>query len=143
MQGQSLNKMEISARIKSAMKESGLTNRELASLLGVSEVTISKYVNGVSTPKNAYLTKLATVLNVSILWILTGFNKKENSVQDIFCSEIDDCNNYKDEVNYWKKRAIEAENNLDALRGHIMTLSGIVEPLNGIVIKMHGIIGEN
>lgn len=94
-----LNKKEIGERISLAIKESKLLAKDVASRLGVSEVTISKYSNGVSTPKNAYLTQLAKILNVSVTWILTG---EENVLPD-------------DSVD-WKMRALAAEKTLEQLK---------------------------
>lgn len=58
---------------------------------------MSKYVNGVSTPKNQYLITLAQQLNVSVSWLLTG---EEGS----------------SELEQWKRRAMEAENKLEMLK---------------------------
>ncbi len=58
---------------------------------------MSKYVNGVSTPKNAYLVDLARELNVSVSWLLSG---QEDQT----------------EVQMWRQRALEAESKLAMLQ---------------------------
>ena len=65
-----LNKGEIGERIALAIAQSGRRAKDIAGALGVTEVTISKYVHGVSTPKNAYLVELARELGVSVSWLL-------------------------------------------------------------------------
>lgn|GEM_PF-6413832 len=54
------------AKIRQLRKEKGLTQDELAKLLGVTNQAVSKWENGLSYPDVALLTKLAEVLGISI-----------------------------------------------------------------------------
>ena len=97
MSTKKLNVKEISLRISAALASSGKKSKDIAAACGISEVTMSKYVNGVSTPKNQYLIALAQQLNVSVSWLLTG--KEEGS-----------------ELEQWKRRALEAEHKLKLVK---------------------------
>ncbi len=110
MARKNLKKTEISARISEAVARSGRKAKDIAAALGISEVTMSKYVNGVSTPKNDYLIDLAQELNVSVSWLLGGDDDSGESLGEPSCSE-------------WKARALAAENKLAALRQVIPLIS--------------------
>lgn len=53
-------------RIKEVLKEKGLTGKELAEKIDVSEMTISNIVKGSTFPKPENLLKIAEVLDVDI-----------------------------------------------------------------------------
>lgn len=53
-------------RLKEVLKEKGTTSKELSELLGISETSISRIINGTQTPKLETLLNIATVLNVDI-----------------------------------------------------------------------------
>lgn len=118
MASEKLKKKETSARISEALARSGRKAKEVAASLGVSEVTMSKYVNGVSTPKNDYLIALARELNVSVSWLLGGDD--EIMPQDGEPSYAE-----------WKRRALEAEKKLEVLRGVIP----MINEVNNILTK--------
>jgi transcriptional regulator with XRE-family HTH domain len=60
-------------RIKARRKELGLTQVELARLLGINQSSLSELENGESQmPKSDNLMKLAKVPRVSQAWIMTG-----------------------------------------------------------------------
>ena len=103
MARENLKKKEISSRIALAVERSGRKAKDIAAALGVSEVTMSKYVNGVSTPKNDYLLNLAQELNVSVSWLLSG---------DDGGYVVAGAPSYEE----WKRRAIEAEKKLENLK---------------------------
>lgn len=97
MSTQKITKEEVSARISSALHASGKKAKDVANACGITEVTMSKYVNGVSFPKNQYLVALARELNVTVSWVLTGLEETHES-------------------EYWKKRALSAESKLKHLK---------------------------
>lgn len=110
--------MEISARISEAVARSGRKAKDIAASLGVSEVTMSKYVNGVSTPKNDYLIALACELNVSVSWLLGGDDEIMPPNGEPSYAE-------------WKRRALDAEKKLEVLRGVIP----MINEVNNILSK--------
>ena len=58
--------MTISMRLKCALDNSGYTQRELSEMTGITDVTISRYVNGLRVPKVTNLKKIADALGVGI-----------------------------------------------------------------------------
>lgn len=68
-----MNKKEIvSERIKKAMSMRGISAADLSAKSGVSEPSISQYVNAKHAPDNRAAGKLAEVLKVSPIWLM-GF----------------------------------------------------------------------
>lgn len=118
MASKKLNKKEISLRISEAIERSGRKAKEIAIAIGISEVTMSKYANGVSTPKNDYLVSLAKELNVSVSWILSGEEMTADGEEVASFAE-------------WKRRALEAEKKLEILRKVIP----MVNEVNNILTK--------
>lgn len=57
-------------RIKKLIEESGITQRDLAQDIGVTESTISKYLSGERTPNGDILLNLATALNTTSDYLL-------------------------------------------------------------------------
>lgn len=55
-----------SYRLKTAIKSSGLKQKEIAKRMGVSEITISRYCAGTQAPSTANLHLLSSILNVPI-----------------------------------------------------------------------------
>jgi len=60
------------SRIKKARKEQGLSQRQLASMVGISANNISFWERGVNQPTARNLKKLSDSLNVSIDWLENG-----------------------------------------------------------------------
>lgn len=65
-----------SERLKKAMSHRNMTQKELAVKTIISEVTISRYVNGQRTPKAKTIAKIAEALNVSSDYLL-GIDKSK------------------------------------------------------------------
>lgn len=58
-------------RLKKAIKEAGLTQKELSEILRIHQETITNYVKG-TIPRADILLKIAEILNVSPAWLLNG-----------------------------------------------------------------------
>lgn len=56
----------LSENLKNIMKEKGITSKELAERVGVSQVHISYILNNKRDPSIDLLEKIATILNVSV-----------------------------------------------------------------------------
>lgn len=69
-----VNKKEISQRIHQIMGEIGVTQQELADLLGISQPAISLYLKGRVPPADVLL-QIARLGETTVEWLLTG--KKE------------------------------------------------------------------
>lgn len=110
MQEKNYQNAKFSARLKEAIQASGLTQRELASKTGISEVSISRYVKGSQRPTRAALFMLASHLNITTSYLL-GDDADEQSVADA----IQDDNSLPETHDNWKQRALAAEQKLQHL----------------------------
>lgn len=64
--------IDIHDRIRSKRKELMLTQNQVAKILGISRVSVTKWENGNSKPDGEHLHLLANVLNCSAEWLLYG-----------------------------------------------------------------------
>ena len=62
--------MNIGARILPLMKKKGMTQRELANQIGVTETSISRYISGARMPKANIVVDMADALNTTTDYIL-------------------------------------------------------------------------
>lgn len=75
-------------RLQKIINKKDITQRELAKLTGVTEVTISRYLSGERKPRIEIISKIAEVLNVSIDYLLgnsdnpTPIDQKEPSIDE-------------------------------------------------------------
>jgi len=67
-----MKKSTLGGRIDSARTAQGLTSSQLASRLGVLTKTIRNWQSDRSEPRTNKLVTLAGVLNVSVMWLMTG-----------------------------------------------------------------------
>lgn len=80
--------MDIGHKIKTLREKKGLSQKELAQLLNISQAAVSQFENGSSPPKITTLEKIALVLNTNIQELL-GWNKTQ-SIQDNLSNLPDD-----------------------------------------------------
>jgi transcriptional regulator with XRE-family HTH domain len=59
-------------RVAGAREAAGMTQAQLARRLGIKKTTLLGWENDVSEPRANKLSMLAGLLNVSIIWLLTG-----------------------------------------------------------------------
>lgn len=59
-------------RVAGAREATGMTQSQLARRLGVKKVTLNGWEQDMSEPRANKLSMLAGLLNVSIIWLLTG-----------------------------------------------------------------------
>jgi transcriptional regulator with XRE-family HTH domain len=62
--------MEFGQRLKIAIQKQGISQQELAKAIGVSEKSVSLYINNKSMPALITLEKIAKTLNASADWLL-------------------------------------------------------------------------
>lgn len=62
--------MNIGPRILTLLKKKGMTQRELANQIGVTEVSISRYISGQRVPKANIVVYMADALNTTTDYIL-------------------------------------------------------------------------
>ena len=66
-----------SDRISQRMKELGLQHKDLVAATGASKGTVTNWINGVNSPTNERLIKLAQALKTTSSWLLTGNSTPE------------------------------------------------------------------
>ena len=71
-----MNDYEFGNLLLQLRTKSGLTQKELADLLQISDKTISKWETGVSKPTTDTLKQLATIFNVEVSTLLDSCPKK-------------------------------------------------------------------
>lgn len=62
----------IGTRLAQLLKSHGMTQRALADAVGVSEVSVSRYIRGDRTPRAPILTKIARKLHTTADYLLSG-----------------------------------------------------------------------
>lgn len=72
----------IGLRIKKLLERENLSQRELASAIGSSESTISRYIQNKRVPYGDTLTRLAKALNTTSDYLLTGKEETEQPLND-------------------------------------------------------------
>lgn len=96
MQDKILQNGKISANLKAAILAKGYNQNRLAEEAKISYVTISRYMSGERIPGTMELYRMAQALDTSMEMILTGEQKKADSI--------------------WKERAERAEKKLAQLQ---------------------------
>ena len=81
-----MNDNHLGIRLADLLKRNGLTQRELAKRTGISESTISRYVNENRVPTNSAIINLSNVLHTTSDYLL-GLEEKENVKEYDFESE--------------------------------------------------------
>lgn len=66
-------KLNLGERIKQKLDELGMSQRELAQAVKITEVSMSRYINNDRTPKGPLISQIARALGVSCDWLL-GYN---------------------------------------------------------------------
>ncbi|MCW1051357.1 helix-turn-helix transcriptional regulator [Streptococcus anginosus] len=74
-------------RLKALRKEAGLTQKELADKLNISQAAYAQWENGVKKPARENLTTLANILDTSIDYLLDNTNS-EHPEDDLSNVEI-------------------------------------------------------
>ena len=76
-------KCELTAkRLREAMNDIGIKQRELADQAKIHETSVSQYVNGTHAPSNISAGKLAEVLGVSPVWLM-GYDVPKREVPTV------------------------------------------------------------
>ena len=72
-----MNKNNLGGRIANLLKKSGLTQRELANKVGVTEVSMSRYVSGGRIPKGPIIANIANALHTTADYLLGTGEKSD------------------------------------------------------------------
>lgn len=106
-----MNQQAIGKFIAKKRKEKNLTQEQLASKLGLSNKTISKYETGRSMPDYAIITNLCQILDITIGELING---------------QEDGDNTKDQLMDLLKRIQELEKQKDMLLGIVILVMAMV-----------------
>ena len=68
------------SRLDQARKEKGLTQRELANKVGVTEVSMSRYINGTRVPSGPIVVNIAKALGISVDYLVGTSNVKKRQI---------------------------------------------------------------
>ena len=69
---------ETAKRINEAMEDRHISAKELSDKTGVSQASLSQYMNGSHSPSNISAQKIGLVLNVNPMWLM-GFDVGKNA----------------------------------------------------------------
>jgi len=78
-----VNQIKIGKFLKGLRKEKGITQEQLAEILGISNRTISRWETGNNMPDISLLVEIAEFFDVSILEIINGERNKEKMNEEI------------------------------------------------------------
>lgn len=92
-----MNQIKIGQYLKKLRSQRGLTQAELAELVGVSDRSVSRWENGVSLPDISIIAWLADYYDVDISDIIKGQNKEEIIMQDETKEAVENVIAYTDE----------------------------------------------
>lgn len=74
---------KIGDRILSLLKQSGYSQKELASMVGVTEAAMSRYLKNEREPKIEVVANLATALNTTVDYLISG-RSESNTFDDVY-----------------------------------------------------------
>ena len=73
---------QFNERLQQAISRSGMTQKELAEKVGITEAAVSHYLKGDRMPRSAVAVKLADVLNMSVDELMRG--NTETSFDEVY-----------------------------------------------------------
>lgn len=59
-------------RLRASIRSSGLKQKELAKMIGISEISMSRYCSGSQKPPMDTIAAISRILNVSVQWLVNG-----------------------------------------------------------------------
>ncbi|WP_195487321.1 helix-turn-helix domain-containing protein [Streptococcus parasanguinis] len=75
--------MEFSERLKKLRKDTGLTQVDVASKLGISQQAYASWERGIKKPTQENLVRLAQILNVSVDYIVGNLQETSDELDNI------------------------------------------------------------
>ena len=71
-------------RLNKLVHDCPYTQRELAKMVGVTESAMSQYLSGDREPKSGIIANLATALNTTTAYLISGVEPKEVGFDEIY-----------------------------------------------------------
>ena len=79
-----MSKEETGRRIRTLLKSSGMSQRELAERVGATESAVSKYISGEREPRAEVLANIATALGTTVEYLLGKSEGQETPFGTIY-----------------------------------------------------------
>lgn len=98
--------MNFSERLKELRLEAGITQQELAEIIGVTEGAIRKYENNIGKPRNNNLERISKYFGVSVSYLLGESNVKSGSKIDEVMEKLN-VPRQEETLNFAKMKLIE------------------------------------
>lgn len=100
--------MEFAERLKKLRKDTGLTQVDVASKLGISQQAYASWERGVKKPTQDNLVKIAQVLNVSVDYLVGNSEEKLDELDNIeLLFRMNSKGLTEEEKNIFRKELIE------------------------------------
>lgn len=80
--------MTLGSRLKELREEKGMTQKDIAELLGISDVGLGNYERGVRNPDPDTLKRLSEIFNCSVDYLLGNTNKRKWDTETIAFSSV-------------------------------------------------------
>lgn len=98
-----MDKVLFGERIKHAREASGMSQKLMASRLGVKSVTVEKWESGKEGPRANRLQMIASLLNVPLLWLLAGSQQvpetgSEQTTAELLQQKLDEVNSRMEDL---------------------------------------------
>lgn len=139
--------INIGKLIEIKMAEKGLTQQQLANILGIKQQMISQWITGKSNPKTRTLNKIAKALNCSLKYFLNDNSQNsdlatnnivignKNNTTAIKSEEFD---TIKNEIKIYKKQLLLKEEKIENLKEKNIILNeklSVLEEKNKFLIE--------
>lgn len=82
-----MTKLQFGEILKNTLAEKRISQRELSALCGISEVTLSRYIQNERHPRITELIKIADALNVSTDYLL-GYEKNDMTKNNMSINDL-------------------------------------------------------
>jgi transcriptional regulator with XRE-family HTH domain len=101
-------------RLDAAREAKGLSLTSLAQKIGVAQETVEQWQGDVETPRANHIQLLAGMLNVSIVWLISGESNGTYNIQDTY-ERPTGINDALGEISHLKANLMAALNRLEKL----------------------------
>lgn len=108
-----MDQEKIGRFIADCRREKGMTQRQLADLLGISDKTVSKWETGKGLPEAGILAPLGEALGISVTELLTGERIPDEEYQERAEETMVALAEMKTEVEEVKKKVISMDKGVD------------------------------
>lgn len=78
-----MDNMKMGELIRSSRKEKGLTQKDVADKLGITDRAVSKWERGICAPDIAYIEELAEMLGLTIAELIAGQRMEQPPAQEV------------------------------------------------------------